>query len=65
MPVFLCTCPSTKLEVQYWLDDDKKDDISDTEYEAVTCEACAKVHLINWKRGKLLGQEDPTEALDL
>jgi hypothetical protein len=63
MPVFVCTCPSTKLDVQYSLDDDKKDDVPDTEYEAVTCEACAKVHLINRKTGKLLGQEDPTKPI--
>jgi hypothetical protein len=58
MPTFVCTCPSTKLDAQYSLDDDKKDDVSDTEYEAVTCKACAKVHLINRKTGKLLGRPD-------
>ena len=58
MPTFVCTCPSTKLDVQYSPDDDKKDDVSDTEYEAVTCKACAKVHLINRKTGKLLGRPD-------
>ncbi len=59
MPAFVCTCPSTKLDVQYWLDDETKDEVSETEYEAVTCNACAKIHLINRKTGKLLGQEDP------
>jgi hypothetical protein len=51
------TCPSTELKVQHWLDDDKN--VSDTEYEAVTCQACAKVHLINRTTGLLLGQEEP------
>jgi hypothetical protein len=63
MPAFVCTCPLTKLDIRYCLDDVKKDDVSDTEYEAVTCKACAKVHLINRKTGKLLGQEDPTEPI--
>ena len=63
MPAFVCTCPLTKLDIQYWLDDSKKDDVSDTEHEAVTCTACAKVHLINRKTGKLLGQERPTEPI--
>jgi hypothetical protein len=63
MPAFVCTCPFTKLDIQYWLDDGKKDDVSDTEYEAVTCKACAKVHLVNRKTGRFLGQEDPTEPI--
>lgn len=58
MPAFVCTCPSTKLDVQFWLDDEK-DDVSETEYEAVTCKACTKVHLINRTTGKLLRREDP------
>jgi hypothetical protein len=62
MPAFVCTCPSTKLDVQYRLDDETKDEVSETEYEAVTCKACAKIHLINRKTGKLLGQ-DPTEPI--
>ena len=62
MPAFVCTCPLTKLDVPYWLDDEK-DDVSETEYEAVTCKACAKVHLINRKTGKLLGQDDPAEPI--
>jgi hypothetical protein len=63
MPAFVCTCPITKLDIYYWLDDCKIDDVSDTEYEAMTCKACAKVHLINRKTGKLLGQEDPPEPI--
>jgi hypothetical protein len=29
----------------------------DTEYEGVTCPACAKLHFVNRKTGKLLGQD--------
>ena len=46
------TCPTTKLNVQHWLEDDK--DLSENEYEGVTCKACARVHLINRKTGRLL-----------
>jgi hypothetical protein len=51
------TCPTTKLNVQHWLEDDKA--LSENEYEGVTCKACARVHLINRKTGRLL------ELLDL
>ena len=56
MAACLFTCPSTKLRVQHWLDDDE--DAPETEYEAITCKACARLHLINRKSGRLLGQED-------
>jgi hypothetical protein len=54
---FVFTCPSTNLNVQHWRDEDDED-VSDNEYEAVTCKACARLHLINRKTGKVLGQED-------
>jgi hypothetical protein len=56
MAASLFTCPSTKVKVQHWLDDDE--DAPETEYEAITCKACARLHLINRKAGRLLGQED-------
>ena len=51
-------CPSTRFKVQHCLDDDE--DVPDTEYEVVTCQACAKLHAINRKTGKLLGQQELT-----
>jgi hypothetical protein len=54
---FLFTCPSTNLNVQHCRDDDDED-VPDNEYEAVTCKACARLHLINRKTGKVLGQVD-------
>ena len=56
MAASLFICPSTQLTVQHWLDDDE--DAPETEYEAITCEACARLHLINRKTGRLLGQMD-------
>ena len=41
----LFTCPVTDLKVQHWLDDDE--DVPENEHEAITCEACARLHLIN------------------
>jgi uncharacterized protein YbaR (Trm112 family) len=56
MPSLLFTCPITRMKVQDWLDSDE--DTSANEYEAITCQACARIHFINRKTGKLLGQED-------
>jgi hypothetical protein len=50
------TCSTTNLRVQHRLDDDE--DVSENEYEGMICLACAKLHFINRKTGKLLGQED-------
>jgi hypothetical protein len=52
----LFTCPITRMKVQHWLDSDENTSVN--EYEAITCQACARIHLINRKTGKLLGQED-------
>jgi len=49
-------CPATGLNVQHQLDDDP--DISDNEYEGIMCPSCTKMHLLNRKTGKLLGQGD-------
>jgi hypothetical protein len=40
------------MTVQHWLDDDE--DASEDDYEGVTCQACAGVHLVIWM-GKVLG----------
>jgi hypothetical protein len=43
--------------VQGWIADDstKRDEDS---FEAVTCPACGRVHLVNSKTGKVLGAND-------
>jgi hypothetical protein len=57
MPTFLYRCPNTGLRVQGWIADDstKRDEDS---FEAVTCPACGRVHLVNSKTGKVLGAND-------
>jgi hypothetical protein len=51
MAATLFTCPVTKMKVQHWLNRD--DDASDNEYEAITCKACSRIHLINRKRARV------------
>jgi hypothetical protein len=53
---FIFRCPATGFNVQHQLDDDP--DMSENEYEAIVCPACTKIHLVNRKPGKLLGQDD-------
>jgi hypothetical protein len=48
--------PSDCLNVQHQLDDDEG--APENEYEAITCLACTKLHLLNRKTGKLFGQDD-------
>jgi hypothetical protein len=54
MPTFLYRCPNTGLRVQGWIADDRTER-DEENFEAVTCPACGRVHLINPKTGKVLG----------
>ena len=54
MSAFIFTCPTTKLNVQHWPENDK--DISENEYEGISCLACSRLHFINRKTGGLLGK---------
>jgi hypothetical protein len=56
MAQFLFTCPATSMKVQHWSDDD--DDVRENEYEGIICPACTRLHFLNRKTGKLLGQDD-------
>jgi hypothetical protein len=56
MAHFVFTCPATSMKVQHWLDDDPS--APEDAYEAIACKACARIHLLNRKTGKLLGQEE-------
>ena len=55
MAALLFTFPITRIKVQHWLDDDE--DVSEDDYEGVTCQACAGVHFVN-RKGKVLGGDD-------
>jgi hypothetical protein len=54
MAPFIFTCPATSMNVQQ--EDDQ--DAPDNEYEGIACPACARVHFVNRKTDKLLGQDE-------
>ena len=56
MPPFIFRCPTTGFDVQHWTDDDE--DAPQTEYEGIVCPICTRLHFVNPKTGKLLGQKD-------
>jgi len=56
MPAFLYRCPVMRLPVQGWIADDPTED--EDRFEPVTCLACTRVHLVNAKTGKVLGDYD-------
>jgi len=53
--VFRCT--QAGANVQVWLPDGAQPERADS-YEAVTCPACARVHFVNRKTRKMLGDKD-------
>ena len=50
-------CPTTSMNVQHWSDED--DDVREHEYEGIICPACTRLHFLNRKTGRLLGQVRP------
>ena len=56
MTSFVYRCPTTGYNVQAHSTDSPPDDDSAT-YHAVTCAACARVHLVNPKTGRVAGAE--------
>jgi hypothetical protein len=61
MAVFLYQCPNTGKHVQGWIADDPAEDDPDDDadtYRSLACLACARVHLINPRTGKVLGGDD-------
>jgi hypothetical protein len=54
MPTFLYRCPNTGRNVQGFIADEPTENDS---YYPVTCTACTRVHLVNPKTGKVLGED--------
>jgi hypothetical protein len=50
MSTFFYRCPNTGFKVKGWVADDPT---KDEAFEPVTCTACARVHLVNPKTGKV------------
>jgi hypothetical protein len=57
MVAIVFTCPITEMKVQHWVDDDDEA-MPDDAYEMIVCKACARLHFINSKSGRLLGQQE-------
>ena len=55
MPTFLYRCPTVGVNVQGWIADDPSEE---GHYEAITCVACMRVHLVDPKTGRVLGEDD-------
>jgi hypothetical protein len=56
MANFVFRCPVTGFNVQHQSDED--DDVRENEYEGIICPACTRLHFLNRKTGKILGQGD-------
>jgi hypothetical protein len=50
---FFYRCPNAGLKVQGWIAKDQTERAAEN-YEPLTCWACARVHLVNPKNGKVL-----------
>ena len=57
MVSFLYRCPVIGLNVQGWVADDPTEHGED-HFEAVTCTACTRIHLVNPTTGRVLGADD-------
>jgi hypothetical protein len=55
MTTFIFRCPHTGLNVQGHTKDDRD---RGRAFEAIVCTACQRVHWVNPKTGKLLGEDD-------
>ncbi|WP_349509693.1 hypothetical protein [Bradyrhizobium sp. Tv2a-2] len=57
----LFRCPRTALNVQHWLADEVGPDDAQCSYETVVCKACTRLHFINRRTGRLLGDQEHPE----
>jgi len=56
MTTFVYRCPNTGLNVQGWVADDPTEEGETERFEAVSCLACTRLHMVNPKTGKVLGE---------
>jgi hypothetical protein len=57
MSKLLFKCPVTDICVQHWLDDDVPNAPGER-YHSIVCPACARLHFVNRKTGRVLGQKE-------
>jgi hypothetical protein len=58
MSKLLFKCPVTGTSIQRWLDDDDDPSTPGERYQSIVCPACARLHFINRKTGRVLGQKE-------
>ena len=58
MGSFAFHCPNTGFQVHAWTDGE--DSGAGHIYETVTCIACQRIHLINFKTGRVVGNDRET-----
>jgi hypothetical protein len=56
MAPFIFRCPNTGFRVQGLAPDDDESERAGDVYEAITCLACGRLHLVNPKTGKRVGE---------
>ena len=59
MAPILFRCPYTGFNVQHPLDDDGSRHDKGSEYEAITCPACTRLHFVNRSTGRTLSDNRP------
>jgi len=57
MSKLLFKCPVTGMSIQHWLDGDDPSEPGER-YQSIVCPACARLHFINRKTGRVLGQKE-------
>jgi hypothetical protein len=57
MATLLFTCPVSEMKVQHWVDDDDPSTPGER-YQSIVCSACTRLHFINRKTGRVLGQKE-------
>ena len=57
MAAVIFLCPNMGVPVQVWFADDGAENSGET-YEGVTCLACRRVHMVNPRTGKILGESE-------
>jgi hypothetical protein len=60
MTAELYKCPNTAFNVQQWIDDEP--DAPRDSYVVVNCLACRRIHFMNRRTHRLLGQEGPIDS---
>ena len=59
---FLYRCPTSGLQVQGWAAEASSDSAEDSEYVALGCPVCMRIHLVSPSSGHVLGEDRKPET---